>query len=517
MKKNEIFSCPLCSAQVGPHTRGITFHAAGHGLSTEDFWKIVNGVKEAPTCACKEGCDKRVNWKSWHDGYVRYAVGHYDFDKKSKAASDALKVSHWARGKNKLNDSRIAAASERISASLKEKFASGDIRHWSRGQTAKNNSIVWEAAEKRRGKNSRNSHHNWCDEANLLARIAESSLDKFEVSTLDRQALSEEFLSSRISNSKTFLHVKCVRCLSEFDRSIYGVVRGKLHCETCDRSYTSSLEKEIYDYVSSLTQEKIVARHLGPWGEIDIYVPGKKFGVEVNGLYWHSEAVQEDKEYHQKKSNIAASRGIALFHVYEDDWRLRRPIVESMIKHRVGLSKRVGARECLIVELKSYEKKKFFSENHIDGDTKSSAALGLVKDGELLAAASFRAPFHKKWKDYSELARFCTKNGVSVPGALSRLAKHYVLKFQKSLMSYQDTRFGGLSSYQSAGFRLAGETGVSFWWTDTSRRFNRFSTRAQGGRPEQQVSLLKRRLKIWGNKNLLWVYDKPKGGDIAHK
>ena len=305
------------------------------------------------------------------------------------------------------------------------------------------------------------------------------------------------------------MNVTCVRCDKTFSRSIYGIIRGKLRCDSCDRSYTSNLEKEIYEFVGSVTSEKVYKRYLGPWGEIDIFVPKYNLGVEVNGLYWHSEAILEDKLYHQKKSDRARSKGINLLQVYEDDWRTKEDIVKSIIKHRLGLSKKIGARSCEIKVLSPRQKKDFFEKNHIDGDAKSSSAIGLIYDEEIVAAASFRSPFHKKWKSHVELARFCTKKDLAVVGALSRLTKHFVRTSGKPLMSYQDTRLGGSSSYEHAGFKKAGETGVMFWWTDTHKRYNRFSTKATPDGTEEQNSIVGRRLKIWGNKNCVWVYENP--------
>lgn len=54
--------------------------------------------------------------------------------------------------------------------------------------------------------------------------------------------------------------------------------------------------------------------------EVDIYIPEKKFAIEYNGDYWHSEKFSRGKEYHIYKSNQAKNAGITLLHVWDSRW-----------------------------------------------------------------------------------------------------------------------------------------------------------------------------------------------------
>ena len=84
-----------------------------------------------------------------------------------------------------------------------------------------------------------------------------------------------------------------------------------------------------------------------------MYFPELKVGIEYNGLYWHSEEMGKDRNYHFNKSLECYDKGIRLIHVFEDEWLYKQDIVKSKIKHILGLNtnERVYARKCYIKEV----------------------------------------------------------------------------------------------------------------------------------------------------------------------
>src|SRR5690606_22681102 len=142
-------------------------------------------------------------------------------------------------------------------------------------------------------------------------------------------------------------------------------------------------------------------------------------GVECNGLYWHSDAIQVDNHYHEKKRLACAEHGIALFHIFEDEWRDKKDIIQSMLLHKLGQSRSIGARKCHIVVVDQQVRKHFFNSNHIDGDVKAQFSFGLVDNDGLVCVASFRKAFLNKDNSSLELARFASKLGVHIVGGLS--------------------------------------------------------------------------------------------------
>jgi hypothetical protein len=198
--------------------------------------------------------------------------------------------------------------------------------------------------------------------------------------------------------------------------------------------------------------------------------------------------------------------------VFEDEWRDKRLIIEWMIKHRLGVHDyKIGARETEITELTVQERRDFFERNHLEGDVKCSFAYGLKSDGKIVAAASFREPFHRAvHNDAIELARFASQLGISVPGALSRLVKRTIervrLMGKKRLLTYVDTRIGEGASYINAGFKLQGETIPRFWWTDYIKRYNRFAIRAdkKNGLTQAEAAKIAKVVEIYGCSNKIY-------------
>lgn len=88
-------------------------------------------------------------------------------------------------------------------------------------------------------------------------------------------------------------------------------------------SSLSCSENELKDIISSwgvVTQKtrKVIAPY-----EIDIYCPDYKIGIEFNGDYWHSSS-RLGQDYHSKKSLQGIGQGVAIFHIYEREWKTNR-------------------------------------------------------------------------------------------------------------------------------------------------------------------------------------------------
>lgn len=235
-------------------------------------------------------------------------------------------------------------------------------------------------------------------------------------------------------------------------------------------------------------------------------MPRLNFGVECHGLYWHSSAIQTNNLYHQQKYDVCKTHNVKLLQIFEDEWRDRRSIIESTIKSKLMLSKRIYARTCSIVELNSNDRRQFFDKTHLEGDTKALKCFALKFNDQVVCALSLRKPIVKN-KSYAslEIARFANQLDVIVVGGLSRLVKFAKLYAEESgysrLITYVDTRFGSGEAYIKSGFTFDHFTAPRFWWTNTVDRFNRFKFRAQNGETEKKVSQKNRVFKIYGCMN----------------
>ena len=100
--------------------------------------------------------------------------------------------------------------------------------------------------------------------------------------------------------------------------------------------------------------------------ELDIVVESEKVAIEFNGVYWHSEKYQPRLSHFEKFKN-AQDAGYRLLQIWEDDWVERRSIVESHVRHVLGVSngRRVFARKTSVGEVSSSVAREFLSVNHI--------------------------------------------------------------------------------------------------------------------------------------------------------
>lgn len=109
---------------------------------------------------------------------------------------------------------------------------------------------------------------------------------------------------------------------------------GHLHGKGCPgcRPQGSSPENELADLISSLGFDIMRnSREIIAPLELDIVLPNERIAFEFNGIFWHSEQAGKQREYHQRKTELAAKEGFRLFHVYESDWDLRRDYVVERI------------------------------------------------------------------------------------------------------------------------------------------------------------------------------------------
>ena len=128
---------------------------------------------------------------------------------------------------------------------------------------------------------------------------------------------------------------------------------------------------------------------------------------------------------------------------WKDEWEGKQGIILSRINSLLGQNKRVHGRACDIKLLDKNTAETFLNQHHIMGFAKSYYKLGLYKNDELVAIATFskgrkmnRLPDGKK---SFELIRFCNASGLTVVGGLSKLIHHFIkLTNAGDIMTYID-------------------------------------------------------------------------------
>lgn len=286
-----------------------------------------------------------------------------------------------------------------------------------------------------------------------------------------------EYVGYHFTNEYNF---KCNVCGHAFASSVYSYKH--FMCPKCSPTGKNHIEAAIYDFISNLlpgTNIKSRDRTVLYGKELDFYIADKKFAIEHNGLYWHSEtAGGVAPEYHVNKTKACAFHGIRLIHIFEDEWITSQEIVKSVISSMFNVYlRRMGARKCHIEEVTHEQATEFLNTNHLQGSDNAPIRYGLFEGSSLVSLMTFgktRFSVNGGWEMY----RFCNKLGYHVSGGASRLFNHFVQKhLPERIVSYCDRRYFTGELYQKLGFQFVDNTSIGYHYIspDFKVRFNRMT------------------------------------------
>ena len=219
--------------------------------------------------------------------------------------------------------------------------------------------------------------------------------------------------------------------------------------------------------------------------EIDIFIPSKNIGIECNGVYWHSDKIKHPK-YHYEKHIRYKEAGIQLLMIWED-WILMKPdVVKSLILSKLGVyDTKIYARKCIIKPISNDVCSEFLNMNHIQGRCNSSVRLGLFYNDDLVSVMTFSKKRRSMMGNGNtedgqwELTRLCSRLGVQVIGAASKLLKHFISEYDVSeIVSFASHDISNGSVYETLGFDKVSDTQGSYWYIDTNMvRYHRYTFR----------------------------------------
>ena len=283
-------------------------------------------------------------------------------------------------------------------------------------------------------------------------------------------------ISNIYKNNKTKLKLECP------NHGIFKINWNHLSndhkCPNC-ATKVSKPQEEILSYIRSIYNDKININDRTELDgkEIDIFMPKLNFGIEFDGLYWHSEKCKSNaKSENKKKIQIIQQKNINILMIYEDEWSnpIKKELIKSMIKHRLGLfGKKIRASNLEIKKLtKNNEFKDFFENYHLDGHVNASFSYGLFLNDELISCMSFRKSFTDKcW----EIARFATKSDYRVHGNAGKIIKQFKKDYQDKLITFSNNRLSLGNTYKNLGFKeITQTTDPSYYYTDFKTRLWRF-------------------------------------------
>jgi hypothetical protein len=232
-------------------------------------------------------------------------------------------------------------------------------------------------------------------------------------------------LGDYVGSTKKIL-CQCDKCQHKWSSVPASLIHGQTGCPKCSTRISKN-ENQIADFVKSLGVEVVQSYKFKGNSEIDIFVPSHNFGIEFNGLYWHSSEYKQKNSHYDKRVECE-SLGIKLIQVWEDDWKYKKPIIKKMIAYRLGCAPTIYARKCqLKITSKIAAVRDFYNKNHIQGSPRHGTTCALFFENKIVAAMTFCNPVSLRGhhrSDTKELIRYATS--VPVVGGASRLFDNYL-------------------------------------------------------------------------------------------
>ena len=299
--------------------------------------------------------------------------------------------------------------------------------------------------------------------------------NKIEALTNNEYSLIGEY-----KNNKSYIYVKHNKCGHTFYVKPTNFFSNNSRCPYC---HQSKMQQDILDFIKSLNFQVIEndRKEISPL-EIDIYIPEKRIGIEINGLYWHSENFV-DSDYHKEKMEAANKKNIRLIQIFEDEYYEHKDIVLNKIKHILGkdTSEKVYGRKCIVKEISSKEKNDFLNKYHIQGADNSSIYLGLFYKEKLVSVMTFSTSRmgigkRKKSNKIFELVRYVTNSNYIVIGGFGKLLKYFEQKYHpEEIYSYADLRWCDIQNniYIKNNFLLDHINKPNYWYCSGKKRFHR--------------------------------------------
>ena len=293
-----------------------------------------------------------------------------------------------------------------------------------------------------------------------------------------------------------------------FEITPSNFLRGH-YCPKCS-SVISSIHNQVFKYIESIYKKEIINndRKILNKLELDIYIPEFNFGIEIDGLYWHSELKKLRPDLQNlKKITRIQEKNINFLAIFSDEWEnpIKREIIKSMISFRIRQTKETFyGRDLEFFPVAKNEAKKFMEMNHLDGHVQFKESFGLRdKNGCLVMCLTLRTDR----SGTKEIARMASLKFVNVVGGASKLIKN----IEGPLISYSNNRIGHGNVYKQLGFKeITKTTSPSYYYTDFKKRVWRFKCRKIKGLPgtEREQALNGAFSKHFGhNKPVYRIYD----------
>lgn len=283
------------------------------------------------------------------------------------------------------------------------------------------------------------------------------------------------------AGSNKIIKARCRVCGDVYETEVYNWCHNLVvACEKCRKRQFSIAEKELCEEIRSwgfhVEENK---RLTGDARTYDMYIPEKNIAIEYNGLYYHSDAVRVNSNYHFEKCLDCLQNGIDLIQIWEDDYIFKKPIVLSFLKRKLGVSneEKVNARDCEPMFIDVRDAREFLDLYHIQGFVSGSKYVGLCdKDSNIMAVIVLE----KNKKDNSILIKRYA-SCCNVRGGFSKLVASIKEVFEDcdSVYTFSDNTISFGDLYKNNGFESKQFLPPDYKYVVAGRRVHKFNYRKE--------------------------------------
>ncbi len=507
------FVCEICKKIVGNAN-----HLKLHNIQPIDYY--IKYIDSRTTCSNPK-CNTLVRFKSFSQGFSKYCsntCAALDRDEEKRQAimiknnlkkygvehcfqADAIKVkikktnlniygtenpqqNSQIRDKTKAtNIKKYGAANPHQNYNIIEKTkATNQVRYG--GNAPTNNINVLATRENNNLKKYGVRYPSQLQ--NVKNKMKSTSLMKYGIENYQQrnitnvENMNKAYILKNFTNKRNYID-KIMVC-EYYNISIVKFYRLMLELNITNpiKSTKYVLQTEIFDSIA-IDNKLMNDRKVLSGKELDIYIPDHNFGIEFDGLMYHSFGksnystfdtyTEESKNIHLDKMITCENMDIQLFRIFENEWisPIKQHIWKSMINNKLKLTPNIiYGRQTTVRNLSdptnNIKINQFLDKNHMQGRGRASVKIGLYYDNELISVMTFgKSRFNKKYE--WELIRFCTKCDYVVVGGASKLFKYFTRIYQPTnVVSFANKRWSNGNLYTSLGFNYINTSKPNYFY-----------------------------------------------------
>jgi len=190
-------------------------------------------------------------------------------------------------------------------------------------------------------------------------------------------------------------------------------------------------------------------------------LPDYNIGIELNGIYWHSELCRPN-DYHTNKLDLCLSKNIPLIQIWEDEFYSKPEIIKSMLLSVLNkLPNEINVNDCTIKEINLIDYQTFLNNNYLGEPIDSSIRLGLFNNQQLISIIGLNELKPQEFK----LECFVNLLDTNIINGLNVLLSYFEKTFEpKSIITFIKADFPIYSDlFINNGFILINKTAPNYY------------------------------------------------------